>query len=247
MRPVANLLRIALLAAATAAFALPTLAADVPKIAFVGDSMADGLWGAFFRLAGRNKCGEEQLKFIRNARNGTGLARPDHFDWNAALADLLAREQPTLVFASIGLNDRQDFITAGKQRLHYGTEGWLAAYRQNVEAFYASAAASGAPVLVVGLPNLKEEKLNTHATLVNDVYAGTASGVTYLEPYRLVRDDGGYTSFGPNLSGQTVQLRAADGVHFTPAGYDVIAAHLAPALREALEAAGTPPGACLGG
>jgi hypothetical protein len=240
--------RAALLACAVAVTALPATAADVPKVAFVGDSMADGLWGAFFRLAGRNRCGDDQLLLIRAAKNGTGLARPDHFDWNTELAGLLAREQPDVVFASIGLNDRQDFIAPDKQRFHYGTEGWLAAYRGNVSDFYASAAATGAPVLVVGLPNLKDEKLDAHATLVNGIYAEpSAPGVTYLEPFRLTKPDGGYTSFGPNVGGQTVQLRAADGVHFTPAGYDVVAAQFGPALREALESAGLSPGACLGG
>ena len=51
-------------------------AAQTPRrciIAFVGDSMADGLWGAMFRRLGKDKCLAERIKLIRKAKNGTGL------------------------------------------------------------------------------------------------------------------------------------------------------------------------------
>ena len=67
--------------------------------------MADGLWGAFFRMTGNQHCTPEELSLIRDARNGTGLARPDHFDWNTELDTLIGKSAPTLIFASIGLNE----------------------------------------------------------------------------------------------------------------------------------------------
>ena len=47
---------------------------------------------------------------MRDAKNGTGLARPDHFDWSTELHDdiVSAKSAPTLMFASLGLNDAQD-------------------------------------------------------------------------------------------------------------------------------------------
>ena len=46
------------LAASLAVCAFPAGAAPA-KVAFVGDSMSDGIWGAFFRLTGNNKCSDQ--------------------------------------------------------------------------------------------------------------------------------------------------------------------------------------------
>src|SRR5208282_4961996 len=64
--------------------ALAAAASDDPppvRIAFVGDSMADGLWGALFRRLGKDKCLAEKVKLIRHAKNGTGLTRLDQYNW----------------------------------------------------------------------------------------------------------------------------------------------------------------------
>jgi hypothetical protein len=240
------------LAAGFAVCALPAAAAPA-KVAFVGDSMSDGIWGAFFRMTGNNKCSDE-LTLIRDARNGTGLARPDHFDWNAELDSLVGKEAPSLVFASIGLNDEQDLVVMpDKTKFHLGTSEWLTQYKRNVADFYEHAGKGGAPVMIVGLPNLRDTSAEKHAELVNGIYADvakseTAVSVTYVEPWRLTNDDGGFASFGLNLNGQTVQLRAPDGLHFTQAGYDVLARYLEPSLSKALATAHvTLPDTCLGG
>ena len=71
--------------AAVAAIGAPAVAsAEGPAtlhIAFVGDSMADGLWGAMFRRLGKDKCLADKVKLIRRAENGTGLTRLDQYSW----------------------------------------------------------------------------------------------------------------------------------------------------------------------
>lgn len=223
-------------------------AAGPARIAFVGDSMADGIWGAFFRLTGRQKCNPSELALIRDARNGTGLARPDHFDWTAELDKLVASDTPALIVASIGLNDRQDLIMPDRTRYKLGTDDWVAQYKRNVAEFYAHA--GSAPMLIVGLPNLRDAKAEKHALLVNSIYAdvaATAKNVVYVEPWRMTNEDGSFASYGPGLNGATVQIRAPDGLHFTAAGYDVLGIYLEAPLSEALEKASVTVGAgCLG-
>src|SRR3954454_3612151 len=111
-------MRLGVLTAVAASFAMGASAvgAAPATIAFVGDSMADGLWGAFFRLTGNQHCSPDELSLIRDARNGSGLARPDHFDWNSELDGIIAKTPPALVFASIGLNDGQDLVLADKSK-----------------------------------------------------------------------------------------------------------------------------------
>lgn len=211
-------------------------------IAFVGDSMADGLWGAFFRMTGNQHCSPAELSLIRDARNGTGLARPDHFDWTAELDTLIGKSAPTLVLASIGLNDDQDVIMPDRSKFRLGTDEWLAQYKKNVADFYTHAGAGGAAVLIIGLPNLRDPGADKHAQLVNGIYEEEAQKahdvkVTYVPPWTMTKEDGSFASFGPNLDGQTVQIRAPDGVHFTQAGYDVLAKYLEPSLGKVLNAA----------
>jgi hypothetical protein len=223
-------------------------------VAFVGDSMADGLWGAFFRLTGNQKCSPDELSLIRDAKNGTGLARPDHFDWSTELDDIVTKSAPTVMFASLGLNDAQDMILPDKTKYRLGSPEWMAQYTKNVDAFYEHAAAGGAAVMIVGLPNLRDKDADQHALLVNTIFEMEASSdrkvsVTYVPPWTLTNPDGSFASFGPNLSGQTVQLRAPDGIHFTQAGYDVLAKFLEPSLSKALSDAHVKfsSNTCLGG
>jgi len=218
------------------------VAAAPATIAFVGDSMSDGLWGAFFRLTGNQHCSPGELALIRDAKNGTGLARLDHFDWNAELDSLVAKNAPTLVFASIGLNDAQDLVMPDKTKFKLGSDAWLAQYKKNVADFYEHAGKGGAPVVIMGLPNLRDDGAEKHAELVNGIYHDVAAGerdvsVTYIEPWHMANDDGSFASFGKNLNGQTVQIRAPDGLHFTQAGYDVLAKYLEPSVTRALTAA----------
>lgn len=212
------------------------------KIAFVGDSMADGLWGAFFRLGNAQKCGSDVMDFIRDARNGSGLARPDHFDWEKDLDDLVQDQQPDLVLASIGLNDRQSLVTRDNKSIRLGSDEWLSAYRVNVESFYRHATRKGARALVVGLPVLRDAKADKHARLVNTIFSDVAQSepdlkTTYVDPWQ-ASDSAAFASFGESLSGATVQIRAPDGVHFTQAGYDILAAYLKPKVIEALQGEG---------
>lgn len=234
-------MKLGVLTAVAASLMVGAAQAAPATVAFVGDSMADGLWGAFFRLTGNQHCSPEELSLVRDARNGSGLARPDHFDWNGELDALMAKTPPTLVFASIGLNDAQDLVLADKSKVRLGSDAWLAQYTQNVDDFYAHAGAAGAPVMIIGLPNLRDPKADAHAQMVNTIFAGEAKAakvdVTYVQPWTMKNDDGSFASFGPGLSGQTVQIRAPDGVHFTQAGYDVLAKYLEPALSKELSQA----------
>ena len=96
---------------ARAAFSAPSDPAPV-HIAFVGDSMADGLWGAMFRRLGKDKCLADKVKLIRHAKNGTGLTRLDQFNWVDEVAALASDPGADLFVGSFGINDRQSIVDA---------------------------------------------------------------------------------------------------------------------------------------
>ena len=45
---------------------------------------------------------------------GTGLARPDVYDWPAAIATQLQKAQPKVVVVTFGANDDQDMMAGGR-------------------------------------------------------------------------------------------------------------------------------------
>src|ERR1700735_528226 len=85
---------------------LARAAQEIVHIAFVGASMADGLWGAMFRRLGKDKCLAERVKLVRHAKNGTGLTRLDQFNWVDEVGKLADDPGADLFVGSVCSHDR---------------------------------------------------------------------------------------------------------------------------------------------
>src|ERR1700680_4335670 len=77
--------------------------AEPKRIAFIGDSMADGLWNGFLRLTIRDACLREELDLKRESKISTGLTRPDKFSWPEQARRLGASHKAQAFAASLGL------------------------------------------------------------------------------------------------------------------------------------------------
>ncbi len=78
----------------------------------------------------------------------------------------------------------------------------------------------------VGLPNMRRWQDNERAQLMNDVIRERAylNGVRYIDAYAsFIDESGGYSDWGPDVTGKVRRLRDTDGVHFTEAGYRKLA------------------------
>ena len=223
------------------------------KVAFIGDSMADGLWGGFVRLVGQDKCFKEHLDGGRYARNGTGLTRPDSYDWPAQARRIAESYGPSAFVMSIGLNDRQDVIEHATGRTTFGTPQWEEAYRTRVTALLKAGAEDKAAVLLVGLPILRDATSNRDAQANNKIFAEAVAAlnlphVSYIEPWQPSgAAPAAYTSVAPSQNGRLIQARAPDGIHFTAAGYDLVTAYLFPQVVAHLKNAGHDVGAACTG
>ena len=209
-------------------------AAEPFKIAFVGDSMADGIWGGAQRRASRDPCLRNALQFGRFAEIGTGLARLDKFDWVGRIKAISSQFAPDVVVVSMGLNDRTTVVDqSGRDRVDLSNPNWQSAYRSQVAGFVNAARQSNATILWVGLPVLRDEAANRDAREKNNIFRGVISpfnqtGLVFVEPWRLSSSE--LDTYQPfSLIGDAkVQLRASDGVHFTSAGYDLLTQYLWP-------------------
>ena len=199
-------------------------------VAVLGDSLgqmlAQGLSEAF-----ENR---PEIAILRKTKENSGLVRDDFFDWTEATRDLLASgEKIDFAVMLIGSNDRQSLHDANGSYEPRSPE-WQAAYTQRIETIAAMFRDKKIPLVWVGLPILKSEMLSADALAFNEFYRAYAekAGATYIDIWEAFADEGGqYSAFGPDINGQTVRLRAADGIHFTKAGARKLAHFVEPEIR----------------
>ena len=223
----------------------PSLAAETGpvRIAFVGDSMADGLWGALFRRLGKDKCLTDKVKLIRKAKNGTGLARLDQFNWVAEVGAMAKDGDADLFVGSFGINDRQAIVDASRVRTEFDAPDFDIRYQSFAESLIRNAVSGGASILVAGLPVMLDQAANADAKAKNKLFAAAVAAVasplaTYVEPWSSRPGDDEYKPYLPNADNRLVQFRAEDGVHFTRFGYDQVMEYFYPFIMASLKARG---------
>jgi hypothetical protein len=196
--------------------------APPPKvtIAVIGDSLADGLWGAIYRKLYRDK----HVIVYRGAKNSVGFGASD-------LLDMLDRafEGPVdAVVMMIGANDRRGIYGSdGKLAAAYHSPQWPAVYRARVDRFMDSATNHGVPLVWVLLPVMRDDGADSDGRQVNSIICEAADDrplVATLPTRPLTVDaDGKYSAYLKDAKGQQRLVRDTDGIHFADHGYDMIA------------------------
>lgn len=207
--------------AAAASPSKPEVPAKPPEpamhIAVLGDNIASQL------ARGLSQTYEEtpQIEIMRLAKDNSGLVRKDYFDWNAAVTKLLSGDKKVdVAIMMIGSNDRQSI--RDETGVHApSSPGWEKIYIQRIEAITAQFKQKNIPLIWLGMPVMRLERLSTDMARFNRLYreAVQKNGGIYIDIWEAFLDDRNrFTLYGPDVNGQTVKLRVSDGVHFTKAG-----------------------------
>jgi hypothetical protein len=239
---------ICIASAAAFVFAGPARA-DAPSppaqvhVAFVGDSMADGLWGAMFRRLGKDKCLAERVKLLRKARNGTGLTRLDQFNWVDEIGKIVEEFHPDLTVGSFGINDRQGIVEKDKRAVAYPSPAFDARYTELVAEVVRAALAQGGSMTIIGLPIMMEADANSDAQAKNKIFQDAIKAVhsdkaTYVQPWTSGATPEVFKPYLPNAHNSMIMVRASDGIHFTRIGYDMVMDAIFPSLLASLKARG---------
>jgi hypothetical protein len=183
----------------------------------IGDSLglltAEGLTEAF--------ADKPEIAIADKAREPSGLVRQDYFDWPKAAHDLATgKDHIDFVVMVVGINDLQP-MRDGAETLDPLSDRWLALYGERVEAVVAPFAAAHIPVAWVGLPPMRSDKMNAQVIKLNEVDKAHAekAGAKFIDIWdAFANQEGQYDAYGPNVDGQNVKLRGADGILFTKAG-----------------------------
>jgi hypothetical protein len=154
----------------------------------------------------------------------SGLVGNGVRDWPQRFAQQQAQYQPEAIVFMVGANDASivgSAVTPG------GVPAWEADYRANVDEMMNLLV--GGPlkrtVFWVGSPTLGT-RYNHGAQELDRVMREEAAKrptVVYVDAYRLFSSNGEYSVFLTDATGNRVQMRIGDGVHFTTEGAQFLA------------------------
>jgi uncharacterized protein len=221
----------------------PPLAASVPKdstlaplppppvgrprvMALVGDSMMTvGISAVLLRETANRK----DLQVVKAFHSGTGLARPEVFNWMTQYPAMLQSAHPDLVLVAIGGNDGQGFVENGEV-LKYGTDRWIEVYRQRLSDFLDMLVMEGARVVWIGLPPMKHEGYNQKIEEINRIAYTEVSArpqVSWFNSTPHIGDAAGhFREFLVTPDGKIVRIRAVDGIHLSDKGAALLTSEL---------------------
>jgi hypothetical protein len=206
-------------------------------VVLAGDSMmAVGFSTDLIRMANEHK----NLHILRAFKSGTGLARPDVFNWMDQYPVMLGSEKPDVVIVAIGANDAQSFVVNGKV-VPFGTEEWRKTYQSRVANFLSLMENTGARVLWVELPPMRSVVFNQRISLVNRIAYTVVSQdpqASWWSTVAFVGDtSGAFQEFTELPNGAMVRVRAPDGIHFADEGTSTMTAAVMKWLDPSLESA----------
>ena len=211
-----------------AAGAAPAPAADegIPApdapVLMVGDSMMRLLGVALEKQC--RKAGVEPA--VAFSSLGSGLGRPNAFDWNAKIDELFGAHAPKTVVVALGTNDRQALEGGEGGAIRYGAPEWEGEYARRVGAFMDRLLEKGATRVVwLLLPDMKDEANQEHAQLVNRIVTEQAQAEARRDRVALFdlgpvlsRRPGQFSHFVMSNTGAALAVRDPDGVHLTADG-----------------------------
>lgn len=207
----------------------------VQRVVFVGDSMMQGVAPRVIRRLASLQPGWETEDL---SRQSTGLTARRYFDWPARIGKELAEKKATAVVIFLGPNDPQDIVDAQGRRHVFPQASWQETYAARVDEVLQLARQHGAYVLWLGLPSMREPRLQRGAQVLNRIFhdRAVAHGTDYLslEPL-LGLAHAPYQHTIADEQGRVLTVRASDGTHFTPAGQQRIEQAVLQRLQEAAQ------------
>lgn len=200
------------------------------RLLVTGDSMTEFLGPALLTATspGRKVNGRTETRY------GTGLVRPDFFDWAREAGRLMNASAPEAVVVMMGGNDGQSIRAASGKVLADGSAPWAAEYQRRAGIVMRKLVAGGARrVYWISMPVPRSARLaKDYAQLNKAVFraSSTLPAVRYVDVATRLSSGGRYSAFLPDDNGRTVQARARDGIHLSRDGARIAAGIVARAL-----------------
>jgi hypothetical protein len=207
-------------------------AAPVKTIVVFGDSQAQGVAAALQRMFLRDR----SFHVVDKTVAGTALSQKQQYDWVDTIDHWLSTEHADVAIVMFGGNDRLAVrLEAGGKAIAYKTDAWKEMYNERLDHVLGLFVAAKVPLIWLGQPIARESGYAADMSFLNQLYeaATKTAGADYIPLWTIIADeDGNYAAYGKALDGETKRMRLDDGIHFTPAGYDIVVAK----VREQIDA-----------
>ncbi len=189
---------------------------DVYQVQVVGDWLAEGLMGGLVQAftAGPG------VSISRKRYDLDGLMRNSSANDMAQLEQTFGTDPSHIAIVMLGAQDR--YSMNRRRTTDADADEWRGEYGARVDRLMKLLKKNNRAVYWVGLPNMRRGQDNERAQRMNDVIRERAymNGVRFIDAYAsFIDESGGYSDWGPDVTGKVRRLRDSDGVHFTDAGY----------------------------
>ena len=201
------------------------------RVVVVGDTLARGLGAGLERLTDL----DPRFEVVNRFNEASGLARPQVYDWPAAVGKILKASSFDAVVVLMGVNDRQP-IKVGDVKVEFGTPEWSVAYKSKIDALLTAVKNGGAHVHWITLPLMQnpefEAQMQIVASLQRERVVLAAETLIDVRP-PTTNLDGSFMIGDLDAKGKTRRLRSKDGINFSRVGNDVLANLVMAAIRKA--------------
>jgi hypothetical protein len=190
-------------------------------IVVFGDSQAQGLSGGLSRVL----LEEPRFRVLNRSHPGAALVHGDS-EWLAPVQRFVAHEKADVAVVMFGANDRLDLRDEHGAYVRFRSDAWREAYAARIDKMLAALGEAGLKVIWCGNPIARSPTYSADMGYINTIYEEEARrfGAQFVSLWTAAADnDGHYAAYGKDRDGVTQRLRADDGIHFTAAGYELIA------------------------
>jgi hypothetical protein len=201
------------------------LTVDEPLRLWIG---GDSLAGSLGPSLGETTAATGVVAPRFDSRVSSGLMSPGFFDWPEHATEEMSRRDPEAVVFIIDTNDANAMPDLTSATSASGATDWRTEYSDKVEEMMQIFIGDAhRPVYWVATPPMKDQHLDDNVEVLNGVIAEVAARhpeVTFIDVSdEFTDEDGDFTTTVTDETGDTVSLRAGDGVHLTPEGGDRMA------------------------
>lgn len=185
------------------------------KVTVAGDSISVGIGTQVRTAVGETR----EVKVI--GEPGTGLARPDSFDWPARLEELARDFPPQVLVFSLGSNDAQDLLAPDGTvvaRLS-DDQAWDQEYSARLARSFDAFEGTGTTVLWLGHVRTEEDRVGLRNRHVHELAAEVAADRDWV----VVGDLAEILGSGEDVATECLQ---DDGLHLTVECLDRVAASI---------------------
>jgi uncharacterized protein len=198
------------------------------RVVVFGDSQAQGIAGGLERVL----IDDPRYKVLNRTHPGAALVHSQS-EWLAPVENFVDKDKADIAIVMFGANDRLDLRDEEGKYIHFRTDEWRDEYAKRVDKILTALAGGGLKIIWCGNPIARSPVYSADMSYINDIMSSEVAhyGGAFLPLWTVVADNQGqFTAYGPDRSGVTERLRNDDGIHFTAAGYELIAERVISAL-----------------